>query len=98
MKKVIILCIMAFGLSLTKADAQYVRRKPGFSIGISIGNRPPAPYQGAVWIGPEWTWRNGRYVEVAGHWARPHKGYRTWREGHWRSTRRGYRYYPGHWQ
>jgi hypothetical protein len=43
MKKVIILCIMAFGLSLTKADAQYVRRKPGFSIGISIGNRPRRP-------------------------------------------------------
>ena len=56
--------IVLFVFSLIKADAQYVRRKPGFSVNISIGAPGPAPYNGAIWVAPEWEWRNGHYIEV----------------------------------
>ena len=97
MKKVIILVVILIGLSLTEANAQYVRVRPGFSVGITIGAPGPAPYGGAIWIGPEWTWRSGRYVEVPGYWARPGR-YHAWIPGHWRYARRGYRWVPGHWR
>ena len=99
MKKMIFLCILASALYLPKADAQYVRRKPGFSIGISIGAPAQRPYDDAIWVGPEWTWRNGRYVEVPGHWVRARRQGDAWRNGEWRYTRnRGYRWVPGHWE
>jgi len=68
MKKILIVAIALLGLSIVKADAQYVRVKPGFSVGITIGAPGPAPYSGAIWIGPEWRWRGSRYVEVPGYW------------------------------
>lgn len=97
MKKIVFVVITLLGLSLLKADAQYVRRKPGFSVHISVGAPGPAPYGGAIWVAPEWSWRGGRYVEVPGYWERPgsHHG---WISGHWKYTRRGYRWVPGHWR
>jgi hypothetical protein len=97
MKKILIVAIALLGLSIVKADAQYVRVKPGFSVGITIGAPGPAPYSGAIWIGPEWRWRGSRYVEVPGYWARPGR-YHAWIPGHWRYARRGYRWVPGHWR
>ena len=97
MKRTIILAGILIGLSFTEANAQYVRVRPGFSVGITIGAPGPAPYNGAIWIGPEWTWRGGRYVEVPGYWARPRR-YHAWIPGHWRYARRGYRWVPGHWR
>ena len=97
MKRTIILTGILIGLSLVKANAQYVRVRPGFSVGITIGAPGPAPYSGAIWIGPEWTWKGGRYVEVPGYWGRPGR-HHAWIPGHWRYTRRGYRWVPGHWR
>lgn len=97
MKKILIAVITMLGLSLLKADAQYVRRRPGFSVSVSVGAPGPPPYAGAIWIGPEWTWRGGQYVEVPGYWARPGR-HRGWAVGHWRNSRRGYRWIPGHWR
>jgi hypothetical protein len=95
MKKIIVCVALLAGLSYYKADAQWVRRRPAFGVGVSVG---PAPYPGAIWVGPEWEWRGGRYVEVPGYWARP-KGPRAyWVPGHWKATRRGERWIPGHWR
>jgi WXXGXW repeat (2 copies) len=98
MKRIIIVAMFLLGLSALKANAQYVRVRPGFSVGISIGAPGPAPYAGAIWVGPEWTWRGGRYVEVPGYWERPYRHRHAWVPGHWRYTRRGYRWIPGHWR
>lgn len=98
MKMISIVIITLFGLSALKADAQYVRRRPGFSVNVTVGAPGPAPYAGAIWIGPEWVWRGGHYVEVPGYWARPGR-HRGWAVGHWRyHHRRGYRWVPGHWR
>ena len=97
MKRTIILAGMLIGLSFIEANGQYVRVRPGFSVGITIGAPGPAPYSGAIWIGPEWRWRGGRYVEVPGYWGRPGR-HHAWIPGHWRYTRRGYRWVPGHWR
>jgi hypothetical protein len=98
MKKIVIVCIAVFGLSLLKADAQYVRSKPSFSVGISIGQPGPPPYSGAYWVAPEWRWRHGRYVEVRGHWMRSRRHHSVWISGEWVYTNRGYRWRPGYWR
>jgi hypothetical protein len=79
------------------ADAQHVRVRLNFPVGISIGAPGPAPYRGAIWIGPEWQWRGGRYEHVPGYWARPGRYNAVWIPGHWKYGRRGYRWVPGHW-
>ena len=68
MKRMVAVATILLGLSVFKADAQYVRVRPGFSVGISIGAPGPAPFAGGIWVGPEWRWRSGRYVEVPGYW------------------------------
>ena len=77
MKKLFMIIIVLLGLSVIRADAQYVRVRPGFSVGVSIGVPGPAPFASGVWVGPEWAWRDGRYVEVAGYWARPYRHHRA---------------------
>ena len=71
MKKIIFAAIMLLSLSIFRANAQFVRTKPVFSVGVSVGTPGPAPYGGAVWIGPEWTWHGNRYVEVPGYGRSP---------------------------
>ena len=94
MKKMIIVFVVAMGLSVLKADAQYVRVRPSFNFGISIG---PRPYDDAIWIEPEWRWQNGVYVQIPGHWERTRKHSR-WVQGRWIYTRRGYRWQEGRWR
>jgi hypothetical protein len=53
MKKIFVVTILLLGLSICKVDAQYISIRPGFSVGISIGAPFPAPFTGAIWIGPE---------------------------------------------
>jgi len=96
MKEIIFVAIMLLGCSIFRANAQFVKTKPALSVGISVGAPGPAPYGGAVWIGPEWLWRGSRYVEVPGYWAKPGH-YHHWTNGHWRYTKRGYRWVRGHW-
>ena len=98
MKKILVIATICLAFGVMKADAQYVHARPGFSVGISLGAPGPAPYAGAVWVGPEWAWRNGHYVEVAGYWDRPYRHHRYWVPGHWRWTHWGYRWTPGHWR
>lgn len=99
MKKIFFVFIVLMGLSLLKADAQYVRRKPVFSVNINVGAPGPPPYPEAVWVGPEWTWRNGRYVEVGGHWVKPTRRGGVWVTGGWAYTKhRGYRWRRGYWK
>lgn len=93
----IVLITTLLGFSMLKANAQYVRTKPGVSVNISVGAPGPAPFSGAVWIGPEWVWRGGRYVQVPGYWTNPGR-HRGWAYGHWKHGRRGYRWQEGHWK
>ena len=99
MKKIVFVIVVLLGLSFLKADAQYVRRKPGFSVNISLNAPGTAPYRDAVWVGPEWGWRGGRYVEVPGHWVRAPRHGSAWVSGGWVYTNhRGYRWRKGHWR
>ena len=97
MKNKLFLLMLVTGFSFVKADAQYVRSKPGFSVNLSIGSRERVQHRGSVWVGPEWEWRGDRYVEIPGHWERERFGSR-WIPGHWAGSRRGYRWIPGHWR
>ena len=97
MKKILIIVITLLGFSILKADAQYVRTRPGFSVNVSVGAPGPAPYRNAIWVGPEWQYRNGRYVEVPGYWANRGR-HRGWAYGHWKQSRRGYKWVPGYWK
>ncbi len=80
------------------SQAQHVRVRLNFPAGLRIGAPGPRPYSGAVWIGPEWQWRGGRYENVPGYWGRPTRHSAVWIPGHWKYSRRGYRWVPGHWR
>ena len=98
MKKVIFALALMFAFTINKANAQYVKVRPEFTIGVNVGPRGVAPHHGDIWVGPEWEWRNGRYVEMPGHWAAPRRYGAIWIPGHWKYTRRGYRWIAGHWK
>jgi hypothetical protein len=98
MKKRLLLCVLLIVFVLVKAPAQYVRVRVGFPAGASIGAPGPRPFAGAVWIGPEWRWRGGRYHYVPGYWSRPRRHHSMWVPGHWKYGRHGYRWMPGHWR
>lgn len=94
MKKIIFtLIVLVDGLFL-KTDAQYLIQKASFSEDIVAG---PAPYAKAVWVGPEWVWKNKRYVEMPGYWAKG-KGDQVWIPGYWTSKGRKYKWIPGRWK
>jgi len=95
--KLLFLALLATGASLT-SQAQHVRVRLGFPAGVRIAAPGPAPFRSAIWIGPEWQWRNGRYMHVPGYWAKPRYGGAVWVPGHWQYTRRGYRWVPGRWR
>lgn len=99
MKKIVFVVMLLLGLTLLKADAQYVRRKPGFSVNISFGAPGPPLYAEGVWVRPEWGWRGGHYVEVPGHWVRAPRRGSVWVSGGWvYSHHRGYRWRRGYWR
>jgi hypothetical protein len=87
-----------FVIGTGTANAQHVKVRIGFPAGISIGAVGPRPYSNAIWIGPEWQWRGGRYECVPGCWAKPHHYGAVWIPGQWKYSRRGYRWVPGHWR
>jgi len=90
--------VLLFFISSNQLQAQHVRVRLNFPVNISIGAPARAPFGGAIWIGPEWQWRNGRYVSVPGYWARPQRHRAIWVPGYWQYTRRGYRWMPGYWR
>ena len=96
MKKIFIVALMTF--SLTQIKAQHVRVMLNFPVGVNVNAPGPAPYPDAVWVGPEWEWRNGEYVHVPGYWSKPFKRNHRWECGRWKHTRRGYIWIPGRWR
>ena len=76
-----------------KAQHHYVKAHPE----ATVVERPAAPSGNHVWIGSEWKWSGGKYVESSGHWALPPHGHRTWVQGRWEKTSRGEYWVAGHW-
>lgn len=97
MKKVFVLLAMVTGISVV-ASAQRVRVRLDFPVTVSVGAPGPAPFNGAIWIGPEWRWDRGRYVAVPGYWARPHHYRARWTNGYWKPRRGYYVWVPGRWR
>jgi hypothetical protein len=58
----------------------------------------PAPNADSFYVPGNWVWREGegRFVWVAGYWARVQPDY-VWVPGHYRWTPYGYVYIPGYW-
>ena len=85
---------MVGACALASATAQV----PASAADISVTIGPPAPrYEvvpdarhGYAWAPGYWTWRNGRYDWVAGHWIRERPGY-YWHPDRW--EQRGDRWY-----
>ena len=98
MKIKLIALTLFFIIGTSAANAQHVKVRIGFPVGISIGAPARAPFTGAVWIGPEWAWRGGRYECVPGYWAKPQRYGSIWVPGHWKYNRRGYIWVPGRWK
>ena len=98
MKMKLLITALFFMMAVGVANAQHVKVRIGFPVGISIGPSGRTPFTGAVWIGPEWAWRGERYECVPGYWARPHHYGAIWVPGHWKYTRRGEIWVTGHWK
>jgi len=54
------------------------------------------PRRGLVWVEGGFTWRDGRYVSLPGHWERERRGYR-WQIGRWEPETDHYVWMPGAW-
>jgi hypothetical protein len=98
MKKVFFMTLLSAGMFAfaTRVEAQqhyYVKVRPH----THEVRRPPAPSHNHVWIGSEWNWRDGKYVESPGHWEVPPRGHKRWVEGHWAKASRGSYWITGHW-
>ena len=89
---------IVFMMAASSSEAQHVRVRLNFPAGVHTRAVGRAPFSGAIWIGPEWQWRGGRYVSVPGYWARPGRSGAVWVPGHWKYSRRGYRWVPGRWR
>lgn len=98
MKKVVMITALVTMIGAFSSQAQRVRVRLDFPAGVAIAAPTPAPFAGAIWIGPEWNWRGGRYVCTPGYWAHPHARRSYWAPGHWQYTRRGYSWRGGHWR
>ena len=98
MKIKLLVAGIAFLFTITVSNAQRVSVRIGFPVGAHTYAPSRAPFTGAVWIGPEWVWRGGRYECVPGYWARPQRHGAIWVTGHWKYNRRGYVWVPGHWR
>ena|ERR1700722_3278997 len=98
MQKVILAVLLSAGILLlgaTEASAQhvYVKERPHATV-VTKPTRPSAKH---VWVGAEWTERDGKYVEAPAHWDLPPAGHSRWVAGHWAHEARGSYWIPGHW-
>lgn len=98
MKKLIFAFLFITAVGIFSSDAQRVRVRLDFPVGVPVIAPGPPPFAGAIWIGPEWTWRGGRYVCAPGYWAHPQPRRVYWAPGHWQYTRKGYYWRRGHWR
>jgi hypothetical protein len=58
--------------------------------------KPPGPEY--TWVSGYYTYRNGQWIWVSGHWDAPPRIGATWIEGHWHRTTGGWIWTPGHWE
>ena len=98
MKIKLLVGLFLFAAAVQESKAQHVRMRMQFPSGVTVIAPGPAPFRGAVWIGPEWQWRGGRYVHVPGYWSKPHPRHSRWAPGRWKHGRRGYVWAPGRWR
>jgi hypothetical protein len=56
--------------------------------------RPSADY---VWVPGYWTWREGRYQWMAGHWELPPYKGSSWIPPRTEQDGNAFRFYEGHW-
>jgi hypothetical protein len=93
--KYLLAMLILFGASATTyaQTRVYVKVRPT----AVVKERPAAPHPDYVWVGDEWTVKNGAYVHVDGYWAAPRAGY-MWKPGHWTSEAKGDYWVPGHWK
>jgi hypothetical protein len=79
-----------------KVEAQhnYVKVHPTERV-VERGKAPSANH---VWVGSEWNWSGGQYVEAPGHWDLPPHGHHAWVAGHWAKASRGSYWVAGHWR
>lgn len=73
---------------------------------VIVTQAPPAlqtevvlarPSPDHMWVPGYWTWRDGRYEWMAGHWEVPPHSNSTWIAPHYEPENGGYRYYEGYW-
>ena len=57
--------------------------------------RPSAQH---VWVPGYYTWRDNRYVWIAGRWEIPPRTDAVWVAPRWERESGGYRFYEGYWQ
>ncbi len=50
-----------------------------------------------VWLAGYWTWRNGRYEWMAGHWELPPSTSSVWVAPRWERQGNAYKFYEGYW-
>ncbi len=98
MKKTVCVIAVLFVVGISVSNAQHVSVRIGFPVGTRVVAPGPAPFSGAIWIGPEWRWRGNQYVVTDGYWARPRHARAVWVPGYWKQTRRGYKWVQGYWR
>lgn len=86
--------LLLFGATTASAQHVYVKVTPR----ATVVHKPKAPSPHHVWVGAEWSERNGRYVESPAHWELPPAGHRAWVAGHWAHQSRGNYWVAGHWR
>ena len=79
----------------SSCEIRGVAAYPNYGNDVAVGRPPGAGY---VWINAEYAWRNGKYEQVPGYWAKPpHQG-ATWNKGRWQQGQGGkYQWKKGHW-
>jgi hypothetical protein len=58
----------------------------------------PRPSAQHVWIPGYYTWRDNRYLWIAGRWELPPRSDATWVPPRWERESGGYRFYEGYWR
>lgn len=76
------------------AQRAYVSIRPTAVVTL----RTEAPSRNHVWVGDEWSYRNGRYENVSAHWEVPPRNHHRWIAGRWNHENgRGHYWTAGHW-
>jgi hypothetical protein len=61
-----------------------------------VSDRPPVPFDGAVWTSPYWFWEGRTWALVEGTWIAPLSGYQ-YVNAYWKRVPRGWLFVSGGW-